>query len=287
MSDVYLGIDLGGSGSKLLLARGPGPATGPEPLWQHRIDGALTPGTLDALRATVHDGLARTATTVQAAGVTVPGIVDETTGVVRRSVNMPWLDGVSVPERFGALLGVPTVAVHDGRAAALAEARLGAGRGSDDVFVLALGTGVAGAHVVRGTVRTGAHDGAGEAGHVSLDPAGPRTSPRCGSRPPVTRTPPPPTCCTPPPPATAGPSRSWTPPAPRSPAASSGSSPSWTPDASSSAAGSPCHPPRCCRSPPRRPADGRRSTGCRRWCPPPSARGPGRGERRSARQAER
>jgi glucokinase len=135
MSDVYLGIDLGGSGSKLLLARGPGPATGPEPLWQHRIDGALTPGTLDALRATVHDGLARTATTVQAAGVTVPGIVDETTGVVRRSVNMPWLDGVSVPERFGALLGVPTVAVHDGRAAALAEARLGAGRGSDDVFV--------------------------------------------------------------------------------------------------------------------------------------------------------
>jgi glucokinase len=93
---------------------------------------------------------------------------------------MPWLDGVSVPERFGALLGVPTVAVHDGRAAALAEARLGAGRGSDDVFVLALGTGVAGAHVVRGTVRTGAHDGAGEAGHVSLDPAGPPCG--CGQR---------------------------------------------------------------------------------------------------------
>lgn len=187
MSDVYLGIDLGGSSTKLLLARGAGSTGGadgagaaPEALWQHRLDGALVPATLDDLRDTVQAAAARTATTVQAIGVTVPGIVDERTGVVRRSVNMPWLEGVSVPERFGELLGAPAVAVHDGRAAALAEARLGAGRGSDDVFVLALGTGVAGAHVVDGVVRTGAHDAAGEAGHVSLDPAGPPCG--CGQR---------------------------------------------------------------------------------------------------------
>ncbi len=192
MSDVHLGVDLGGSSTKLLLARvgsgtgGAGGAGGraddaaPEALWQHRLDGALVPGTLDALRATVQEATTRTTTTVQSVGVTVPGIVDERTGVVRRSVNMPWLEGVSVPERFGELLGAPAVVVHDGRAAALAEARLGAGRGSDDVFVLALGTGVAGAHVVGGVVRTGAHDGAGEAGHVSLDPVGPRCG--CGQR---------------------------------------------------------------------------------------------------------
>lgn len=114
-------------------------------------------------------------------GVTVPGVVDEDSGIVHRSVNLPWLDGVDLNSTLEKLLVVPVRAIHDGRAAALAEALNGAGVGFGDVSVVALGTGVASAHVRDGVVLQGAHGAAGEIGHISQDPtAGRRCS--CGQR---------------------------------------------------------------------------------------------------------
>src|SRR5699024_8113063 len=101
-------------------------------------------------------------------GLAVTGTFDVATGVVGRSTNMPWLDGTAPAGELADLVGLPGVAVHDGAAAATAEARLGAGRGVEDVFVLALGTGIAGAHVVAGQVRAGAHGAAGEIGHLGV-----------------------------------------------------------------------------------------------------------------------
>ncbi|MET7327446.1 ROK family protein [Nonomuraea sp. NPDC005650] len=109
---------------------------------------------------------------IGAGGVTVPGIVDEDSGRVVRSVNLPWLDGVALGLALQQRLGFPVRPVHDGRAAAEAEALLGAGRGFADAFVLAVGTGIAGAHVEGRRARRGAHAAAGEVGHISQDPGG-------------------------------------------------------------------------------------------------------------------
>ena len=152
-----LGIDYGGTHTKLLLVSHEG-----EELAR---DTAPTGG-IDELGERVERFLA--SARADTFGLTVAGTLDSATGVVGRSANLPWLDGTAPAAMLAQRLGIPGTAVQDGEAAALAEARLGAGRGSDDVFVVALGTGIAGAHVSRGSVRRGAHGAAGEVGHMRV-----------------------------------------------------------------------------------------------------------------------
>ena len=175
-ASAVLGIDVGGSSVKHLLARADASiAEPPVPLARGRN---TTPK-----RAPV-DGLAAIAEAVRGERtltrlvLSIPGIVDERNGVVVRSTNIPALDGCALGERLGAELGIPVDVINDGHAAAVAEASWGAGKGVEDIFVLALGTGIAGAHVVDGRVVPGAHGSAGELGHITIDPAGSMCS--CG-----------------------------------------------------------------------------------------------------------
>jgi glucokinase len=80
-----------------------------------------------------------------AAGVAVPGVVDEANGVAVYSSNIGWRDvpfRTLLTERLG---GVPVALSHDVRSGGLAEGRIGAGRGSERFLFVALGTGIAGA----------------------------------------------------------------------------------------------------------------------------------------------
>ncbi|OZM76266.1 sugar kinase [Pseudonocardia sp. MH-G8] len=167
VTDHVLGIDYGGSSTKLLLA-----AAGVReaaPVAQTRVPTPRGAGALEELAAHVETFVA--GRSVRGAAVTVAGIVDDR-GVVVTSSNLPWLAGLAIGDVLRARLGFPVVPVHDGRAAARAEAVLGAGRGHEDTYVVALGTGVGSAHVVRGVVEPGAHNAAGEIGHISQDEHG-------------------------------------------------------------------------------------------------------------------
>lgn len=132
------------------------------------------------------EGLAAIATSLRGEAdlerlvLSIPGLVDEAEGVVVRSTNIPALDGRPLAAQLGDELGIPVDVINDGHAAAVAEASWGAGAGIDDVFVLALGTGIAGAHVVDGQVVPGAHGSAGELGHITIVPDGSVCS--CGRR---------------------------------------------------------------------------------------------------------
>ncbi|GGF39929.1 sugar kinase [Microbacterium sorbitolivorans] len=164
-----LGIDYGGTDTKLVLVSTDG----------EMIDQTVVPsGPLDELADSVRGFVATARDAPTGFAVTIAGTLDPATGVVGRAANMSWLDGTRPAETLASALGIPGRAVQDGEAAALAEARLGAGRGSDDVFVIALGTGIAGAHVVDGAVRKGAHGAAGEIGHLAVAGNGVRCS--CG-----------------------------------------------------------------------------------------------------------
>ena len=111
-------------------------------------------------------------------GLAVPGLVDETRGVALRAVNLPWRD-LALAEVAGGRLGLPVLLCHDVRAAAAAEAALGAGRVADDFLFVAIGTGIGGAIVHGGQPFLGAHGRAGELGHVVVEPGGPRCA--CGA----------------------------------------------------------------------------------------------------------
>ncbi|WP_102193837.1 ROK family protein [Microbacterium aurantiacum] len=175
---AVLGIDVGGSSVKHLLARADAStARPPEPLARGR-NATPKSAPVDGLAAIVE--AVRGDRRLTRLVLSIPGIVDEARGIVVRSTNIPALDGCALGDRLEAELGIPVDVINDGHAAAVAEASWGAGAGVDDVFVLALGTGIAGAHVVGGRVVPGAHGSAGELGHITIDPSGSVCS--CGRR---------------------------------------------------------------------------------------------------------
>lgn len=99
-----------------------------------------------------------------AAGISVPGIVDEERGVGVFSGNLGWRDA-PVRDLAAAELGLPIAFGHDVRAAGLAEHTIGAARGTADAVFIALGTGISAVLFVDGRML---HAGgyAGEIGHA-------------------------------------------------------------------------------------------------------------------------
>lgn len=71
-------------------------------------------------------------------------------------------------------LGLPAVMDNDANAGALGEAVFGAGAGLDPLFYMTLSTGIGGGFVVNGQVYRGADSYAGEIGHLTVRPDGPR-----------------------------------------------------------------------------------------------------------------
>jgi glucokinase len=123
---------------------------------------------LDAILASV-DQLAAAApgnAGVDGVGLVVTGIVDERRGLAVRSENVGWRD-VPVRSLVERATGLPVGFGHDVRAGTLAEWRLGAGRGLQDLVFVPVGTGVSAGIVVQGTL-VGGGGYAGEIGHLDL-----------------------------------------------------------------------------------------------------------------------
>ncbi|MEV0393135.1 ROK family protein [Polymorphospora rubra] len=175
---VVVALDVGGTGMKCALVRPDGRVhhTERHPTGADRGPDAVIDTILD-----VAEGLAGKAQAdgleVVAAGVAVPGVVDEVAGVARWSANVGFRD-VPLRDLLATRLGRPAALGHDVRVGGIAEARLGSGRGSDHVLFVAIGTGIAAAHVVGGSAFAGAHGAAGELGHIVVRPGGPRCG--CG-----------------------------------------------------------------------------------------------------------
>jgi N-acetylglucosamine kinase len=94
----------------------------------------------------------------------VAGVVDPATGV-GRVANIPAIDGLDLARALEAAVGLPVLVRNDADCFALAEARLGAGRGHGIVLGLILGTGIGGGLVIDGRLVRGARGVAGEWGH--------------------------------------------------------------------------------------------------------------------------
>ncbi|GAB2753451.1 ROK family protein [Streptomyces bullii] len=176
-----IALDVGGTGMKAALAGADGGllhqarrATGRE-----RGPEAVVAGILDFAGELRAYGMEHFGEPASAAGVAVPGIVDEAGGVAAYAANLGWRD-VPLRDLLARRLGVPVALGHDVRTGGLAEGRLGAGRGADRYLFVALGTGIAGAIGVDGRVEAGAHGFAGEIGHIVVRPGG--TPCPCGQR---------------------------------------------------------------------------------------------------------
>lgn len=112
-------------------------------------------------------------------GVGSPGPLDPRTGVVIAPPNLPGWRDVPLRDILAQEFGLPVFVNNDANVAALAEQRFGAGRGCSDIVYLTISTGIGGGIICGGQLLLGAHGLAGEPGHITVEPAGPRCN--CGN----------------------------------------------------------------------------------------------------------
>lgn len=173
MTPYVVAVDIGGTSVKSALVTGDARIVEQRrtPTDRRRVIALV----LEEIQTLVGAGLVRFGHRPAAIGVASLGMVDDVTGVAVASGTVGWRD-VPLREIIARETGLPVTVTNDLRAAALAEARQGV---HDDFLFVAVGTGIGGAAVTGGTVAAGAHQRAGELGHVVVAPHGYECA--CGS----------------------------------------------------------------------------------------------------------
>jgi glucokinase len=114
---------------------------------------------------------------VGAIGFGIPSNLDRRTGRILRATNLP-LDDFDLRGHARSRFGLPVGVENDANAAALAEWKLGAGKGLENLVVVTLGTGVGGGLVLDGRL----YRGWAELGHIGVQADGPPCQGSCHGR---------------------------------------------------------------------------------------------------------
>ena len=169
---MFLGIEIGGT--KLQFGVGSGDGTRLVSLTRRDVDPAAgAAGILEQIRKET-SGLAASHS-IRGIGVGFGGPVDGAKGRVRKSHHIAGWENFPVVDWFRRNPGLPAVLGNDCDVAALAESRIGAGRGKESVFFVTVGTGVGGGYVVNGRLQGQGRPSVSEIGHLrpGLDAADP------------------------------------------------------------------------------------------------------------------
>lgn len=113
-----------------------------------------------------------------AGGVSVPGVVRRSDGLVHEAPNLHWTD-VPLGERLSTVLDMPVMVGNDAELGALAEHLRGAARDASDAVYVSADVGVGGGVIADGSALRGTAGYVGELGHMVVNPAGRKCY--CGS----------------------------------------------------------------------------------------------------------
>lgn len=180
MSSFAIGVDLGGTNLRIAAVADDG-----------RILEKVTTGTevargRDSVLDEMCGAIGRLAAGIAGGrklagiGIGVPGIIDMETGMLHESPNLPGWHDYPVRDEIERRLKTRVVLENDANCAALGEAWVGAARGSSDMCMITLGTGVGGGIVLGGRIWHGMTGMAGELGHITVVPDGVPCG--CGNR---------------------------------------------------------------------------------------------------------
>jgi glucokinase len=160
---LALAIDVGGTTIKAELVDHTGAVVAAE---QRRTPQGRS--ARDAVAEVGHTLLARrVGAHVVGAGVVVPGLVDRAAGVATYSANLRW-HHLELVESLGAEWRLPVRIANDVASGGVAEHRLGAGVGTDDLVFVPIGTGIAASIVSGGRLVTGHRGETAEIGHLAV-----------------------------------------------------------------------------------------------------------------------
>lgn len=177
----FLGIDLGGTkiGTGLVNLNGEVVAEDYRPTEAHKgldavIERMIAAGREVIARAAVpHDQIV-------AIGVGAPGPMNIPEGILVEPPNLPGWRNVPIRRLMQDALHLPTYLENDANAAGIGEYLYGAGRGTRHMIYVTVSTGIGGGLILNGKIYHGVTGGAGEIGHMTVLPNGPRCG--CGNR---------------------------------------------------------------------------------------------------------
>jgi len=179
MADIYASVDLGGTNIAGVFAGSDGRILCEKkvPTQSHEGPEAV----LECIAELVNGLAQEIGSRPRALGMGIPGLADLKNGVTKFLPNLPtqWRD-VPVRDVLSPKIGCPVYLLNDVRLATLGELTFGHGRSARTMAFFALGTGIGGGVAVDGKLRLGPLGAAGELGHQTILPEGPRCG--CGSR---------------------------------------------------------------------------------------------------------
>lgn len=170
MANYVFGIDVGGTSVKCGLFQTDGTLLEKWEIPTRTENGGseILPDIAKSVKAKMGEkGIA--ADDVAGVGIDVPGPVNDK-GELSIAVNLNWGYKNIVKELSDELGGMAVKAANDANAAALGEMWAGGGKGSKNLVMVTLGTGVGGGIIVDGKIVAGAHGAGGEVGHACVDP---------------------------------------------------------------------------------------------------------------------
>lgn len=161
----FIGIEF--SGSKLCAV-----TVSNEGLIGERLEAKLqADGLVDQVTQVVRD-LRQNVKNIEAVGIAIPGLVNRQTDRVVASRDLPGIVRQNLHAELMEATGLRFELENDANAAAYGEFKIGAGRGSRDLFYITIGEGIGGAIILDGKLWTGASGFAGEVGHITIDTEG-------------------------------------------------------------------------------------------------------------------
>ncbi len=177
MSDLTIGIDLGGTKIEAALIDGDGKMLNSVRVKTEAGDGA--DAVVDRIETMIGELTAKTnGNRPAAAGIGLAGQIDTVHGIVNSAPNLGWKD-YPLNDVLQDKLDMPLKIDNDVRMAAYGEWKYGAGRNLDNLVCIFVGTGVGGGIISEGHLIHGQNNTAGEIGHTTVNLQGPSCS--CGN----------------------------------------------------------------------------------------------------------
>lgn len=161
----YIGINVSGAKIRAALVDEQGRII-------ERVEAQVSSENIVPQLATIAGDLRPALGTVAALGVALPGLVNRQTDRVVDPRGMPSPMVENLHSELTGATGLRVEIENDANAAAYGEFKVGAGRGSRNLFYMMIGDGIGGAIILDGKLWTGASGFAGEVGHITIDTEG-------------------------------------------------------------------------------------------------------------------
>ena len=174
MKKHLIGIDIGGT--KCAISYGLYDGENIELISKEKIKTGKPQETLSQLKELIEKVLndqQLVPSDISAMGISCGGPLDSQKGVILSPPNLPGWDQIAIVEYFESYCHVPVYLQNDANACAVAEWRIGAGRGTQNMVFLTFGTGLGAGLILNGQLYAGTNSNAGELGHIRLGDYGP------------------------------------------------------------------------------------------------------------------